>query len=162
MYSIGDVVLYGAQGICKIDCIQTKQIGKQSADYYVLKPLFNENTSLFVPADNQILTAKMQNVLTNVQAKELIQAAPQIDVLKFDNDNQKREQYKNIISSGDRKALVSLIKTILAERDTRRESGKKLNIIDEQTLRKAEILLYNELAYVYGVEPDKAKNLINF
>ncbi len=162
MFKIGDIILYGAQGVCKIDCTETKQIGKVSADYYVLKPLYNENTSLFVPVDNAALTAKMLPVLTSAQADELIKKIPAIDVLKFDNDAEKQNEYRAILASGDREKLIALIKTIYLERETRRLSGKKLNILDEQTLRKAETLFYNEMAFVMNVSPAEAINIINF
>ncbi len=162
MFKIGSVVVYGAQGICKIHCIETKQIGKQTADYYVLKPVFNESTAVFVPVDNEALTAKMQDVLTKSQLQQLLDRAENIDIVKTNDENQKRELYKSILSSGDREKLIALIKTIRTERDIRRTSNKKLNMNDEQTLYKAETLLYNELAFVYDVEPDEAKNLINF
>ena len=161
LFKIGDTVVYGAQGICKIDRIETKQIGRQSQDYYVLKPIFNENTAVFVPVGNKALTAKMLNVLTKTQIKQLAEKVTDIAAFKASDENQKRELYKSILSSGNREKLVALIKTIRLERETRRESGKKLNINDEQTLRKAEMLLYNELAFVCDVEPDEAKNLIN-
>ncbi len=159
---MGDIILYGAQGICKIDCIQTKQIGKQKADYYVLKPIYNDNTAVFVPVDNELLASKMQDVLTKSQAKELAEKVADIDIIEAKDETQKRELYKAILSSSDREKLIALIKTIRLERDARRQNNKKLNINDEQTLRKAELLLYNELAFVYGVEPDEAKNLISF
>lgn len=162
LLKIGDVVVYGAQGICKIDGFDTKVIGKTNVKYYVLKPIFNENTAVFVPVENASLTAKMQSVLTKSQANELIGKIDDIDIIKTASENQKREQYKAILSSNDRKELISLIKTIRFERDTRRQNGKKLNISDEQTLRKAEILLYNELAFVYGAAPEEVKNIINF
>lgn len=162
MFKVGDVVVYGAQGICKIDSVETKQIGKQSAKYYVLKPIFNLNTAVFVPAHNEQLAAKMQNVLTKPQAEELIKKIALIDNVKSKDEGHKREQYKEILSSGNRERLVSLIKTIRLERDVRRQNGKKLNINDEQTLRKAELLFYNELAFVYGVAPDEVKNIIEF
>ncbi|MBQ8740203.1 MAG: hypothetical protein IJY79_01475 [Clostridia bacterium] len=162
MFNIGGTIVYGAQGICKIDCIETKQIGKQTADYYVLKPIFNESTAVFVPVENELLTAKMQNVLTKAQADELVEKIPQIDVIKANDENQKRELYKTTLSSGDRERLIALIKTIRSERDNRRQSNKKLNINDEQTLRKAELLLYNELGFVLGCEPDEVKNIIKF
>lgn len=161
LFKIGDTVVYGAQGVCKIDCIESKQIGKQTADYYVLKPIFNENTAVFVPVDNELLTAKMLCVLTKAQIKDLSEKAADIDVVKASDENQKRELYKSTLSGGDREKLVSLIKTIRLERDIRCENNKKLNINDEQTLRKAEMLLYNEIAFVYDVEPDEAKNIIN-
>lgn len=162
LFNIGDTVVYGAQGICKISGFDTKTIGKVDVKYYVLKPIFNENTAVFVPVENATLTAKMKSVLTKSQAKELILKIENIDVIKFSGENQKREQYKVVLSSNEREKLISLIKTIRLERDTRRENGKKLNINDEQTLRKAEALLYNELAFVYNVEPDDVKNIIKF
>ena len=162
LFNIGDTVVYGAQGVCKIDTVQEKQIGKQAIKYYVLKPVFNENTSVFVPIENAVLTAKMQSILTLSQAKELINEVPNIKILKNTDESHKRELYKNTIASGDHKALISLIKTIVAERERRREAGKKLNMNDEQTLCKAETLLYSELAIVYGVELGEAKNLIKF
>lgn len=162
LFNIGDMVVYGSQGVCKIDAIQEKQIGKAVMNYYVLKPVFNENTSVFVPVENATLTSKMQDLLTRSQAKELINEVANIEILKSTDENHKREQYKNIIASGDHKALISLIKTIVAEREKRRVTGKKLNMNDEQVLRKAETLLYSELAVVYGVELSEANNLIKF
>ena len=161
LFKIGDTVVYGAQGICKIDSVETKLIGRQKQDYYVLKPIFNQNTSVFVPVDNEALTAKMLSALTKSQINGLAKKVTDIEVIKASDENQKRELYKSILSSSNRERLVSLIKTIRFERDTRREVGKKLNISDEQTLRKAELLLYNEIAFVFSVEPDEAKNIIN-
>ncbi len=162
MFNIGDVIVYGAQGICKISCIEVKQIGKENINYYVLKPVFNQNTSVFVPVDNTTLTAKMLDVLTVSQAKDLLQKASSIDVLKYANENQKREQYKDILAASDRENLVSLIKTIRTERDDRRSVGKKLNIHDEQVLYKAEQLICNELAFVFDITPAEAQNMIAF
>ena len=162
LFKIDDVVVYGSQGICKVEKIETKQIGKQTADYYVLKPLFKENTVVFVPVQNEALTSKMQNVLTKAQSEELIGKIALIDVIKPSDEAEKRELYKTVLSRGDRERLVSVIKTIRSEREDRRESGKKLNINDEQTLTKAELLLYNEFAFVLGCEPDEVKNIINF
>lgn len=161
LFKTSDVVVYGAQGICRIDCIQLKEIGRQSAEYYVLKPIFNESTALFVPVDNQVLVAKMQKLLTKAQMQELVERLPEIDVIKATDENQKREIYKSILSGNDREKLISLIKTIRLERDTRRQNNKKLNINDEQTLRKAEMLFYNEFAFVNNIEPDEARKLIN-
>ena len=60
------------------------------------------------------------------------------------------------------KWLGILGKNYKEEREKRCIMGKKLNTNDEQTLYKAETLLYNELAVVYGIEPEKAKNLLVF
>ena len=162
LFNVGNVVVYGSQGICKIDSIESKQIGKQTADYYVLKPLFNQSAALFVPVDNQALTAKMIDVLSVDEAKKLIEKAPDMPIISFDGENQKREQYKLIFASGKREDIAALIKTIRLEKETRRAIGKKLNLIDEQTLRKSELLLFNELAFVLGVTTDEVNQMIKF
>ena len=155
MFNIGDIIIYGAQGICKIDRFETKQIGRQTANYYVLKPLYNENTAVFVPVGNETLVAKMQSVLSKTQAQ-------QIGVIETKDENKKRDEYKSVLASGDRERLIAVIKTIRFERDIRRESGKKLNINDEQTLTKAELLLYNELSFVLGRTPDEIQSIMKF
>lgn len=162
LFNIGDIIVYGAQGICKIDCIEQKQIGKNTVDYYVLKPFCNLNTSVFVPVDNEMVTSKMLDVLTADEAKKLVSEAASAPCIKFESENRKREQYNAILASNDRQELSSLIKTIRLERETRYAVGKKLNIVDEQTLRKAEMLLFNELAYVLEVTVDEIQNMIKF
>lgn len=161
LLKIGDVIIYGSQGICKIEKTETKQIGKSTAEYYVLKPIFNEATSLFVPVDNENLTHKMQTVLTKSEFCELVDRIPQIDTINTDSEDLKREQYKNSLSGGC-EALVSLIKTIRFEREVRKQKGKKLNITDEQTLRKAEQLFYGIAAYILEIQPEEVKTAINF
>lgn len=161
MFNIGDTVVYGSQGVCKIDCVETKQIGKQSADYYVLKPLFNDSTSLFVPVNNDKLTSKIRDVLTKAQLDDFVKKIPDIELLTYADENQKRELYKLKLSEGI-ESLAAIIKTIRHEKDFRKQNNKKLNIGDEQTLRKAEQLFYNEIAFVLSVEPEKVKDIINF
>ena len=162
MFKIGDVVLYGIQGICAIKNIEIKQIGKTALDYYVLNPVFNENTSLFVPVDNEILTSKMQNILTKKEATQLLEKTGQIECLKIQDESVKRERYREILSSGNREDMVALIKTLRFEREERSKLNKKLNMSDEQTLYKAERLLFNEIAYVFGIEPQEAQNMMTF
>ena len=160
MFKIGDVVIYGAQGICKICNIETKQLGKISADYFVLKPIYNDSTSLFVPIKNEALASKMKPVLTLDQTNALIEMAPKAEIIEIQDYAQKREEYKNILAENNREKLVSLIKTIRLEKEARRQINKKLNINDEQVLRKAEILLFDELGFVLNIKPQEVENII--
>ena len=72
MYSIGEVVLYGSNGVCEITEITTKKIGKDSIEYYVLKPVCSDSSTLFVPTQNEML---VQHAFT-----ELATAAGELDV----------------------------------------------------------------------------------
>lgn len=162
MFKLGDVVVYGTQGVCKIERTETKQIGKNSAEYYVLKPVFNEGTSLFVPVDNQVLISRMHPVLTKTEVEELVKFAENADVTKCNDEISQKEEYQTVLVSNDRKKLVLLIKTIRAEKELRHKSARKLTVNDERVLHKAEQLLYNELGYVLGIEPQEAEKVIKF
>ena len=43
MYQINDMILYGTEGVCKIDSIVTKELAGEAQEYYVLKPVYSEN-----------------------------------------------------------------------------------------------------------------------
>ena len=58
MYSIGEIVLYGSNGVCEITEITTKKIGKDSIEYYVLKPVCSDSSTLFVPTQNEMLVSR--------------------------------------------------------------------------------------------------------
>lgn len=60
MYRVNDTVVYGAQGVCRIADITKRDIGGMPMDYYVLKPVYDDNSTLFVPISNDKLTAKMR------------------------------------------------------------------------------------------------------
>ena len=49
MYAIGQTVLYGANGVCSISEITTRKIGKEAIEYYVLKPMGMQASTVYVP-----------------------------------------------------------------------------------------------------------------
>ena len=64
MFCVGQTVLYGSNGVCMVDDVTEKRIGKTKMQYYVLKPLCNNTSTLFVPTANQQLVSKMRRILT--------------------------------------------------------------------------------------------------
>ena len=39
MYQIGEQVLYGIHGVCRITAVERMRFGKEKAEYYVLQPM---------------------------------------------------------------------------------------------------------------------------
>ena len=72
MYSIGEIVLYGSNGVCEITEITTKKIGKDSIEYYVLKPVCSDSSTLFVPTQNEMLVSRMRVVLSSDEIKDIL------------------------------------------------------------------------------------------
>ena len=63
MYKIGDTVLYGREGVCKIKDIVTRKLNNIDKQYYFLTPL-DDHITILVPTDNEEALSKMRKVLS--------------------------------------------------------------------------------------------------
>lgn len=155
MLNVGEAVIYGAQGVCSITGTIQKMVGDQTYEYYVLRPVFNDNSTIFVPVNNKKLLSKMRRVLSSDEIYGIIKAMPDEDTDWIEDDSVRAEKYREIISGGDRQKLVRLIKTMYTHEKELKEKGKKLRVSDGVLFRDAEKLLYEEFAYVLKIDRDQ-------
>ena len=155
MYQEKDSVLYGTQGVCRIEEITEKSFNAKNRLYYVLKPIFHESATIFVPVDNEALTAKMCKVLSAEEVRELIHGIPAEQTIWIDNDVERKARYKEILAQGDRTALVRMIKTLYQHQQKQQRRGKKLHVVDERFMKEAERILYEEFAHVLNIQKEQ-------
>lgn len=155
MFKAGEAVIYGTQGVCKITEITEKDIGGKVRNYYCLKPLYQSNNTVFVPTDNKKLTDKMKRILSADETKELICAIPDEKTVWIEDDAKRNEKYREILSSGDRYAIIRVIKTLYQKRAERQKCGRRLHHNDEAILADAENILHGELASVLNIPPEQ-------
>ena len=152
MYNIDETVLYGQQGVCKITDITVKEVCGQSIEYYVLTPIFNEKSTIFVPKNNDKLVSKIRKTLNEDEIYNIIKLIPNEKCIWIEDDNKRSAEYKNILSCGNRIKLIQLIKTLYQYKKQKIENGKKLHISDEHFLKEAEKMLYDEFATVLNID----------
>lgn len=155
MYQIGDRVIYGSEGVCRITDIAEKKFRDKKLLYYVLKPVYRENATVFVPVNNETLTAKMRRVLSPEEIDAVIEGMAYKKNIWIEDNNERKNYFKEILVRGDRKELVSMIQTIYLHKKVLKEHGRKLNLSDEHFFKEAEKMLYDEFAAVLGLEPDQ-------
>lgn len=155
MYSIGSTILYGAQGVCEISAIEHKEIAGQKLPYYVLKPLYDHNATIFVPIQNQKLVGKMRGVLSRQEVHQLIEGMPEEEDIWIDNDSQRKDCYQKMLMGSKPEDLIRLIKTLYLRQEDQREKGRRLHLADERVFRDAEKLLYDEFALVLNIEREQ-------
>ncbi|WP_050637469.1 CarD family transcriptional regulator [Candidatus Stoquefichus sp. SB1] len=155
MYKENDMILYGSQGVCRIVGMTSREFGGNMIDYYILKPVYSEGSTVFVPVNNEELTSKMKKILSLDEVKALIQTMPEMELIWIDNDNRRKEKYKEIIKNGNRNELISLIKTLYKHRESLVENGKKFHATDEKFLQDAEKILYDEFKYVLNIKEEE-------
>ena len=103
--------------------------------------------------------AKMRKIITKNDIDTLIDSMPGRNPTWIENENERKEAYKQILAGGDQAAMVSMIQALYLHKKEREAEGKRLHLSDEHFMKDAEQLLYNEWQYVLHV--DKA-GLMNY
>lgn len=152
MFNVGDTIVYGNQGVFRIDGITSQNIGGITADYFMLRSSFDNRTTIYVPCGNEKLLSKMRNVLTADEINELITNLPEQDDIWVENEAHRKEEYKEIIASGDRLMMLKLIRTLHNHRLNCQQNGRKMHQSDERLFKEAERLIYDEFALVLGID----------
>ena len=154
MFSTNEYIIYGTTGICKIHEIRKMKFGnKPEKEYYIIKPVYNENCTIYAPVDNNELNIK--RVMNMDEVQKLICDIPNQDIIWIDYVNSRKEKYTEIIKHGNRKDLVSIIKTLYLKKQEQIANGKKLMINDENFMKEAERILHEELALILDITPEE-------
>ena len=146
MFSIGDYVVCGNKGVCRVENIAPFEISDtdNKEDYYILKPIYSPGSTVYISMTSA--DEKLRPVLTKTEADLLVKKMPGIPDITVDNDKQLEGEYKNCIRSNDATELVKLIKTIYHRREARFAAGRKETALDAKYFRMAGDYLYGELA----------------
>ena len=154
MFCVGQTVLYGSNGVCMVDDVTEKRIGKTKMQYYVLKPLCNNTSTLFVPTANQQLVSKMRRILTEDEAEAVLRDLPPCGDWN-DNKQERSEQFRAIITEGSCVELIRLIRLVRTHEQEQLAGGKRLHITDERFLKEAEKMICEEFSLVLHISRDE-------
>ena len=154
MFCVGQTVLYGSNGVCMVDDVTEKRIGKTKMQYYVLKPLCNNTSTLFVPTANQQLVSKMRRILTEDEAEAILRDLPPCGDWN-DNKQERSELFRAIITEGSCVELIRLIRLVRTHEQEQLAGGKRLHITDERFLKEAEKMVCEEFSLVLHISRDE-------
>ncbi len=154
-FKVNDMVLYGFDGVCKITDITRKTVCGKTLNYYVLKPMATDRSTFYVPVDNPKSTEKMKKVLSPEEITKLIHSMPRSEDMWIENENKRKEVYRQIIADNDREQIIAVIRTLFLKKKELEQSGKKLHKCDETFLKEAEKLLYEEFSLVLDIDRGK-------
>lgn len=151
MYQIGELVSYGTEGVCRVAELCEMKIGSQRGQYYVLKPVFRENATVYVPLENPRLLARMRRLHSVGEIDAILRAAVSESLPWIDDANERRQEYGKLLTENDSTRIVQLVRLLYLRRQELETAGKHLRSNDEQLLREAEKLLHDELAVVLQI-----------
>ena len=152
MYSIGDMVMYGSFGICKVTAIEKRDLTGEEQEYYILKHINSEKNIFYVPTNNDAALSKMHPICSKAEVDELISHMNSEGLIWIDNDSKRKEEYSRIIKDADKHEIIRLIKTLYLRRKELAVSGKKLRSTDANYLSLAENMLFEEFAFALNID----------
>ncbi len=160
MFECGARVLYGVHGICSVTGIEKQLINHKRVEYYVLEPLEQPGAKYLVPTQNQAAVAKLRPVLTKEEILDLLHSEDARKNAWIEDENVRKQHYRDLIHSGDRTALVSMAGTLLMHKKKLQETGKKFHLCDENFLKDAQKLLSAEFSLVLDIPPQEIGEFI--
>ena len=153
MYNIGDTVLYGGEGLCKVIGIEDKKIADKVIKYYALTPLDGKSSVFYVPTEGKVAETKLRQIISGKEIKDIVKNTVASEFVE--NDRARREVYSNAINSADRSAIVGFIKSCEIRENELLEYGKRLHKVDEYFIMDAEKFLYGEFKTVFKIEREQ-------
>lgn len=136
-------------------CLIKEIINNNGQDYYVLLPLVDPSLKVEVPVDND--RGNIKPIISKKEVEELINDIPNIPIITSDNDKMIDQEYKRLLSEGDHRDLIGIIKTTYARNAKRVADKKKIGEKDDAYFKKVEKILYNELSIALGLSYDDTK-----
>ena len=153
MFSPGQLVVYGGEGVCRVEQIgpvNIRGVDKEKI-YYTLQPLYREG-QVFTPVDTRVM---IRPVISRDEAVKLMDAladVPAEEPAAAGNARMLKEYYHEVVTSYDCIRQAGLIRMIAARRHRALCSGKKPSQMDERYLKRAQEQLYGELAAALKTE----------
>ena len=159
MYDIGSLIVYGSTGVCRVKDITTPDFSEdRNRLYYVLDPLYQDGL-IYTPVDTGVF---MRPVISKEEAQRLIELIPTMTTQAYHERSVQRlaEHYKEAISTHDCADLIELAMSIYSKKLSAEMSGKKFGQVDERFLRRAETLLFGEMAAALDIPADQVQSYI--
>ena len=156
MFSVGDKIIYGENGVCTVESIGPLSMAGAPKDklYYYLSPLIGSGT-YFAPVDSG---AYMRPVMSRAEAEALIDAMPGIQPA-ICNDNRYNHVdtfYKNLFKQHSCEALVSIVKGLRSRMSDRKTKSSRA----EATMKRAKDILHGELSVALEIDVKDVEDYI--
>ena len=155
MYTIGEKIIYGENGVCTVAKVAPlESSGASDKLFYHLEPLIGSGV-YFAPVDSG---AFMRPVISREEAEALIDAIPTIEpaICRDNRFNHVDAFYKELFRQHSCEALVSIVKGLhlrMSEKKTRSSRA-------ETTMKRAKDILHGELSIALGMDVGQVEEYI--
>ena len=148
MFSVGDKIVYGENGVCTVAKVAPLDHAGTSPGklFYHLEPLIGSGT-YYTPVDSG---AFMRPVISREEAEALIDAMPSIEpaVCRDNRFNHVDAFYKELFRQHSCEALVAIVKGLRERMNEKKTKSSRA----ESTMRRARDMLHGELSIALDMD----------
>jgi CarD family transcriptional regulator len=159
MFKVDDLIIYDGTGVCRVEAISQVDFVEDDGQYYVLRPLY-KNGTIYTPVEGN--RVYMRTVMSREEALHLIDRIPAVDadVYKSNSIQQLSKHYQAVIETHDMEALIGLTKSLHRKSADAGRQNRHLGQIDRKYMKRAEDLLFGELAAALDIPKDDVTDFI--
>lgn len=160
MYQVGDKVVYGIHGVCRVVDEEERMVDRKRLTYLALEPIGQDGSKYLVPTQNAAAMSKLRRILSREELETMLQS----DEIRADgwikDENLRKQTYRELINSGDRTKLMCMVHTLYRHKAAQAAAGRKCHLCDENFLRDAEKLLTSEISIVLDMDSNQVRSYI--
>lgn len=148
MFKVGDLAVYPAQGVGRIEAIETREISGQKQDYYIMKILEN-NMTIMIPVNN-VESVGVRDIIDNEEVAEVYAIMKKRDI-PADNQtwNRRYREYMEKIKTGSVYEVAEVLRDLYLLK-----VDKELSFGERKMLDTAQSLLLTELSIAKKTDED--------
>ena len=159
-FQIGEIVLYGTEGICKMLGTEEKRFGTDALMYYVLESQ-SKGSRIFVPFANEMLVNRIRKPLSEDKMRGLLLDIHTLNDLPWiENERERKTSHASCVANGSAEDLLALMKTVQNRRAKLESIGKKLYAHDDRIYREARALFLSEMTLSLNIDEEAANALL--
>ena len=159
MFGVGDLIVYGSTGVCRVTDIVRRRLPEGEREFYVLRPLYQECT-ISTPVDSDKIY--MRPIISRQEAEELVDSIPSVQAEAYHNRvlRQLADHYEEALKTHECETLIELTMSIYAKKRDVERNNKKFGAVDERFMKRAEEMLFGELGAALDIHKDEVPDYI--
>ncbi|MCD7775095.1 MAG: hypothetical protein LUH40_05910 [Clostridiales bacterium] len=148
MIEQGMTVLYGSHGVCRVEGKVVQNLSNGKHEYYVLKPVYQASSTLFIPTDSEQLLSTVKEILSPDEIDDLLHSVKDEEPQWIENENIRKQSFSEILASGDRFRILMLIKSVYKHKTEVETAGKSFIKATKSPLKRRKSSCMTSLRYL--------------
>lgn len=160
MIQSGDYIIYGSNGVCKVEDVGTieKEGIPKDRSYYTLIPVYTKGNRIYTPVENN--KTIIRPVISREDALLLIDGIEKAEPIDIGEDRRGEELIKEILAKCNCFENLIILKTLYAKRIVKNTQGKKHTMRDDKYYNLVKDNLVNEISLSLEADKENVESLI--